>query len=161
LKKITYEPFKKNVLYHIKYNDYFKENVKLFRATDFIADLTVHIPPKGKHLIRYYGSYASRTKGKTRQEGRFKKFGVGINNKSDSDNQEIVGIEVSEKSSRHAWAMLIKKVYEVDPLKCPNCGSTMKVIAVIHDRVEIEKIIAYLEKKNRAPPVGKKNISQL
>lgn len=45
LKKITYEPFKRNVLYHTKYNEYFKENIKLFSATDFIADLTVHIPP--------------------------------------------------------------------------------------------------------------------
>ncbi|OHD50689.1 MAG: hypothetical protein A2015_01460 [Spirochaetes bacterium GWF1_31_7] len=28
--KIIYEPFKKKVLYHTKYNKYFKENIKLF-----------------------------------------------------------------------------------------------------------------------------------
>ncbi|HEB32289.1 MAG TPA: hypothetical protein ENI15_15675 [Spirochaetes bacterium] len=28
---------------------------KLFKAADFIAKLTLHIPPKHKHLIRYYG----------------------------------------------------------------------------------------------------------
>jgi hypothetical protein len=29
------------------------------------------------------------------------------------------------------WAMLIKRVYEVDPLLCAKCGGTMKVIAFL------------------------------
>jgi len=37
-------------LFKTKYNDYFKENVKMFDAEDFIADLTLHIPPKNVHL---------------------------------------------------------------------------------------------------------------
>ena len=43
--------------------DYFKENVKMFDAQDFIADLTLHIPPKNVQYIRRYGLYASRTQG--------------------------------------------------------------------------------------------------
>ncbi|HDY87703.1 MAG TPA: hypothetical protein ENH82_06230 [bacterium] len=42
LKKIFQEPFKSKVLFKAKYNDYFKENVKIFDAEDFIADLTLH-----------------------------------------------------------------------------------------------------------------------
>jgi hypothetical protein len=33
--------------------------------------------------------------------------------------------------SPSTWAMLIKRVYEVDPLVCPKCGSTMKIISFI------------------------------
>jgi hypothetical protein len=58
------------------YNEYWKENIKLFTATDFIAELTQHLPPKRKHLIRYYGLYSSRSKGKSHQSGRYEKFGV-------------------------------------------------------------------------------------
>ena len=29
------------------------------------------------------------------------------------------------------WAMLIKRVYEVDPLSCPRCATEMKVVAFI------------------------------
>ncbi|MCK4798558.1 MAG: hypothetical protein KAT05_14345 [Spirochaetes bacterium] len=36
----------KNVLYHTKYKEFWKENLKLFTANDFIAELTAHIPPK-------------------------------------------------------------------------------------------------------------------
>ena len=31
------------------------------------------------------------------------------------------------------WVRLIQKVYEVDPLECPNCGATMRIIALIDD----------------------------
>jgi len=58
LKKIRYEPFKGRVLFHTKYSDYFKGNVHMFDAMDFLAELTQHIPPKGTQLIRRYGLYA-------------------------------------------------------------------------------------------------------
>jgi len=29
------------------------------------------------------------------------------------------------------WAMLIKRVYEVDPLACPCCGGQMKIVSFI------------------------------
>jgi len=63
LKKIHYEGFKGRVLFHTHYNKYFKENVHMFEACDFLAELTQHIPPKGVQLIRRYGLYSSRTKG--------------------------------------------------------------------------------------------------
>jgi hypothetical protein len=47
-----------------KYSEYFKQNVHLFDALDFLAELTQHIPPKRLQLIRRYGLYASRTKGR-------------------------------------------------------------------------------------------------
>jgi hypothetical protein len=64
LKKIHYEPFKGRVLFHTKYSQYFKQNLHMFDALDFLAELTQHIPPKGLQLIRRYGLYASRTKGR-------------------------------------------------------------------------------------------------
>jgi len=46
------------------------------------------------------------------------------------------------------------KVYEVDPLVCPKCGSEMKVIAIITDLQEVDKILECL-KRNNAPPFDK------
>jgi hypothetical protein len=42
--------------------------------------------------------------------------------------------------------MLVQKVYEVDPLVCPRCRSDMKVIAVITDPFEVNKIIECLKR---------------
>ena len=68
LKKILYVKENGTVIYKTKYNEYWGENIKVFKAIDFIAELTRHIPPKHKHLIRYYGLYSSRTKGKANKE---------------------------------------------------------------------------------------------
>ncbi len=59
LKKIRYEPFKGRVLFHTTYSEYYKENVHLFDALDFLAELTQHLRaaayrPKGVRLIRRY-----------------------------------------------------------------------------------------------------------
>ena len=32
------------------------------------------------------------------------------------------------------WARLIKRVYEVNPLECPDCGGAMKIISFIERR---------------------------
>jgi len=54
LQKLLYEPFKGKVIFKTKYNAYFKENLKVFKAEDFIAEFTQHIPPSRVRLIRYY-----------------------------------------------------------------------------------------------------------
>jgi len=44
-----------------------------------------------------------------------------------------------------AWARLIQKVYEVDPLACVNCGSNMRIIALIDDVDVVERILKHLK----------------
>ena len=58
------------------------------------------------------------------------------------------------------WASLIKLVYEVDPLRCPNCGGQMKVIAMIDaDRQPdvVQKILRHCglwkDRPKRGPPL--------
>ena len=41
--------------------------------------------------------------------------------------------------------MLIKQVYEVDPLECPVCGGEMKIIAFIDQPAVIYKILNHLD----------------
>ena len=56
------------------------------------------------------------------------------------------------------WAMLIKRVYEVDPLACPKCDGQMKVIAFIEppQGAVIEKILRHCalwrDSSPRPPP---------
>jgi hypothetical protein len=56
--------------------------------------------------------------------------------------------------------MLIKRVFEFDPLVCPKCGGTMKVVAFIEPPQGdvIEKILKdcglWCPSSPRAPPTG-------
>ena len=56
------------------------------------------------------------------------------------------------------WAILIKHIYQADPLRCPKCGGTMKIIAFIeaHQPDLIRKILEHCglwhDPPPRAPP---------
>jgi hypothetical protein len=160
LQKILYVCSNGTVIYKTKYNEYFKKNIKLFSADDFIAELTIHIPPKHKHLIRYYGLYSSRSKGKANKDGSLVRFTY---RPETSGDVQLVGspdeypVTVSNKASRQSWARLIQKVYEVDPLICEKCGHEMRVFAIITDPYEVNKILECL-KRNNAPPFDKVEI---
>ena len=61
--------------------------------------------------------------------------------------------------ARAAWAKLIRKVYEADPLECPQCKGPMRVIALIEDPGVIRRILEHLGwwaplATERSPPLG-------
>jgi hypothetical protein len=99
---------------------------------EFIARVTSHIPDKGQVTVRYYGLYANAHRGKV------KKASV-----------EAFPLRMSEDELRpipsKGWAEMIRKVYEVDPLVCPQCGGAMKVIAFLTDYAVVDRIIDHLK----------------
>ena len=59
--------------------------------------------------------------------------------------------------AKAAWARLIRKVYEADPLECPRCKGPMRVIALIDDPGVVRRILEHLgcwapEPAERGPP---------
>ena len=120
-------------------------NFQILPPLDFLAEFTQHIPPKGSHLIRYYGWYSNKSRGMR------KKTEVAA-------SEEPLAEETTTSRSSQAWAMLIKRVYEVDPLSCPECGGQMKVVSFIEPPQAdvIEEILKHCglwqASSPRAPP---------
>ena len=56
---------------------------------------------------------------------------------------------VSPSKSSAAWARLIAKIYDVNPLECAKCHCPMKINAVITDPPEVKKILRHLIKIGR------------
>ena len=103
---------------------------EVFDPLDFLAEVTQHIPNRGEHQVRFYGWYSNKSRG-MRAKGVLPVAVSGL--------AEPV-TEFSLKR-RMTWAMLIKAVYEVDPLKCPACGGTMKIISLIDQDEVIARIL--------------------
>ena len=138
------------------------EIVHLFDPLDFLAELTQHVPPARVQLIRRYGLYSSRIKGLwTRMPYVLQRAPPGWTSQVDetataSNRAESgVGLPTLEvpatetdapdaRERRHAWARLLARVYEVDPLVCRRCGARLRVIAVIQNPVQITKILNHL-----------------
>jgi hypothetical protein len=69
-KKITYIEDTGQVLYRSDMtHGKNKKNFELLPAEEFIARVTQHIPEKGFQMVRYYGCYSNRAKGRRRKEG--------------------------------------------------------------------------------------------
>jgi len=99
---------------------------------ELIARVTSHIPDKGQVMVRYYGLYANAHRGKVRKSGL-----------------APLPLRIVEKEPRRlpakGWAALIRKVYEVDPLACPKCGGTMKVVSFLTEPAVVDRIIEHLK----------------
>jgi len=54
----------------------------------------------------------------------------------------IIESDAASPTKRKAWARLIRKIYGVDPLTCPQCRGAMKIISFI-DQPEVVMLPAY------------------
>ena len=60
----------------------------------------------------------------------------------------------ANRARRIPWAALLQRVFEVDALRCPRCGSTMRLIAAIEDPMVAQKILECLKLPARSPPLA-------
>ena len=117
-------------------------------ALEFLARVTSHIPNKGQVLQRYYGWYSSRQRGTRRQAH------------GDAVEPPVTLVEPEPEAVREArrrWAELLRRIFEVDPLRCPRCGTAMRIVAVITEPTTIDRILEHLRRRThasrpRAPP---------
>jgi hypothetical protein len=108
--------------------------------------LLQHVPERGEHLVRYYGWYSNRARGRRKAEvadTETPALPEGVPEQVDPE---------ATRAARAAWARLIKKVYEADPLVCPHCGGEMRFLAVIEAPLVIERILRHLGLWDPRPP---------
>jgi len=105
---------------------------KNFPALEWLAAMCSHIPNRGEQMVRYYGHYSNVSRGKRQKEG------------SDDAIPCILEPQGNVKAFRKSWSRLIQKIYEVDPLVCPKCQGTMRIISFIEDPSVIRDILNHL-----------------
>ena len=123
---------------------------KVFDAPEWLAAMCSHVPNRGEQTVRYYGWYSNVARGKRQklaEEGAI---------------PCIIESDRTPAACRKSWARLIQKIYEIDPLVCPKCRGTMRIISFIEDREIIKAILSHLglwlirsrpPAKAHAPPI--------
>ena len=149
MEKVRYFPEKGTVIYKTKLVKGLNRDFGIYDPLDFLAAVTAHIPDRREHMVRYYGWYSSVRRGKRRKTG-LERPGL--------DSIEVVEDQTAGKGTNRSWARLIRKVFEVDPLLCPDCGGEMRIIAFIEELAVIRKILKHLDlwegQEPRPPPAG-------
>ena len=102
--------------------------------------------------MRYVGWYSNRARGE-RAKKASPQAGTALPSSGEEPASEFAA------RAKAAWARLIRKVYEADPLVCPQCGGPLRVIALIEDAEVIRRILEHPgrwapEATERGPPVA-------
>ena len=103
---------------------------------EFLARVVTHIPNPGQVMQRYYGWYASRTRGARRQQGLAATGPAAA-------GPVVEPVAWSLRAARARWAELLRRIFEVDPLTCPRCQGVMRVVAVITAPGVIARLLAH------------------
>ena len=114
---------------------------------EMLARLCQHIPTPRLHLTRMYGAYSSRTR-----TSRARRCARTMAQGASSERCTPEPLTAFQRERRRAWARLIRKAFEADPLACPNCSAEMKVIAFILDPPAIRRILDHLRGLAHGPP---------
>ena len=141
---------------------------------EFIHRVAMQIPGRGQHLVRYYGAYSCRGRraharmdeeqeNENRDDASAARPQGQAEDPAQADCQPDSESEHAEsdflRSRRRSWARMIRRIFEVDPLLCPDCGGQMKVIAVLTDPEVVDRILRHIKAKQekekeqeQAPP---------
>lgn len=131
------------LVYHAPGED--DDKVVTFSPLQFLAELSLHIPDTFEQTTRYYGAYSSSHRGKLAREQKYRSM---VKN-----NFKPLEQEEQKKPASQSFARCMKRVFEIDPLKCPKCHEQMKIVAFLCEPREIEKIATILGYPTwRAPP---------
>ena len=117
---------------------------------EMIRRLCAQIPDPRQHMVLYFGWYSHRTRGERRKA-------------TGEVPAAAVEVRVSTPRSR-SWARLMRRIFEVDPLLCPQCQVEMKVVSVIQEVAVVDRLLRHLRKiggndphegtAQRGPPGG-------
>ena len=106
----------------------------------FIALVTLHIPPKGKQLVRRYGIYSSRGRGTWKDRPALRNraperwYGRappdpaagGMRGQATAAEPLDEPVEVGAAARKKAWARLLAKIYGVNPSRANRLGDSRR-----------------------------------
>ena len=103
-------------------------NFEVFTRCDFIAAIPQHIADKSLQLVRYYGWYSNKMRGR-----RAKRADEEV--QTEGDAVEVIDVSAYEprRIPSKKWCELIKNVWEADPLRYPKCSREMRIVSLIDE----------------------------
>ena len=149
----------------------------VFESLVFLERLAALVPRPREHQLTYHGvlAPASSWRDLVVPVAAAERSGgaVASDLRSDSDHpatsvpESTVGDTIddtsaplpapcasSSSSSRYSWTDLLRRVFGIDVLRCPACGSRRRLIALITDPGVVRRILRHLELPSEPPPVA-------
>ena len=144
----------------------------VFEPLQFMKRLVALIPRPYGNLVRYHGVFANRSKFRPWLPKPPPRVPLNVSAPCDCASPEASteasnqtrGLQSSPPAEplltkpprrhRSTWAQMLRRVLDVDALKCPRCSTPMIVIAFLTDPSVVRKILDHLHLPVDPPPLG-------
>jgi hypothetical protein len=118
---------------------------------EFMQRLAALVPRPRLHLIRFHGVLAPNAKLRPLVVPQGPQVQEAASEAAAAAECEVESLQ--PRPNRISWARLLKRVFDIDMQRCPNCGAgELKIIAAILERPVIEKILTHLGLDPQPPP---------
>ena len=124
--------------------------------------LAALIPSPYTNLVRYHGVFANRSRDRFRiplppavEASALTPPDKGATDPA--DGEDASGVEApmpTVRPRRLGWAKLLRRVLNVDALTCPECTTSMTVIAFLTDPPVLKRILDHLSRPSSPPTVA-------
>ena len=138
----------------------------LLEPLDFLKRLAALIPAPYTHMIRYHGILANRSQWRellpeppphpsAEDPVDAPAAAAEATGPNTTDGQAASTSTPPRRRRAHLkWAQLLRRVFHLDALKCPQCKAAMLVLAFISDPPVVSKILRHLKLPTTPPPLG-------
>jgi len=119
----------------------------VFEPLEFLEKLAALVPPPRFNLVRYHGVLVPGAR------RRAEVVPCEAERPHGCESCRRAGSR-SARPRNYTWAGLLKRVFEVDVLRCGRRGARMRILADIHSPDAIRAILDCLGLPSRAPPIA-------
>ncbi len=135
LDRLTYDRSVKAVTYRSDKSEGPTAGTETVDPLESLARVLVHVPDKGQVTRRYYGWYANRPRGIR---------STAAPAAADGPPAIVPAPRLAPPEASRRCAALLRQIFEVDPLTCPACHGTMRIVACITRAPVIDRILTHL-----------------
>jgi len=116
----------------------------LLSPLELLEKLAALVPPSKTHQIRHFGVFGSHSQWRSKVVPKPEKR-KGFAPDSGYDPKKV---------KNTLWARMLSKTFGVDVSVCPECGAEMKVVAMVHDQMQIARYLRHIGLDAHPPPVA-------
>jgi hypothetical protein len=165
--RLAWESGEQSLRYRLPKPGHRGETVLELTPLEFLDRIAELIPPPRRHRHRYVGVLAPNSPWRQAVTAR---AGVPIDTEVPVSPPEPSMVPTESKLSAHhparyLWAILLARIYEVFPLTCRHCGSTMRIIAFLTEPAPIVEVLRHIgepiEPPRIHPPRGPPQCSEV
>ena len=122
---------------------------------ELIDHLAALIPPPRLHRHRYHGVLASNSPLRSAAIAYDRDAALsGQAPMADTAATPTGEEKASGSAARYLWAMLLARLFESLPLRCPNCGADMRIVAFITEAAPVERILTHIGEPGEPPRIA-------